>query len=308
MNRLTRLRFGLGLVLAAGAGEMRAVILADLDGTQNTTAPTDDPGWANVGSTGVYLGAFGGGYWVLTAAHVGPTTITLSTGTFTPVANSGVNVRNPDNSTSDLLLYRLSADPGLPSLTLASSAPANGSAVTTIGAGRNRDAGLSYWSVDTNGNPSGNQSGNAWIWTSLPNATGATASGYAWAAGSTLRHGTNQIDGSTVYNIGTGDTTAFTATFDAVSGDSQGATGDSGGAVFYKNGSTWELVGIMGAIGTYNNQPSGTAVFGNTTLYASVPAYYSTIVSAIPEPAEAGLWLGGLAACFCAWRRRYQRQ
>ncbi len=62
----------------------------------------------------------------------------------------------------------------------------------------------------------------------------------------------------------------------------------------------------MGAIGTYNNQPASTSVFGNTTYFASMPAYYSTIVTAIPEPAELGWWLGG-SAVFVAWRVRRRR-
>lgn len=285
-----------GLMAVVSLPVARAVIVAGLDGTQNTSAPPDDPGWANVGSSGVYLGAYSGGFWVITATHVGATSITFSTGTYTPVGGSSITVRNPDNSTTDLLLYRISSDPGLPALTLASATPANGSAVTTIGHGRNRETEQLYWSV-TGIDP-------ALVWTPLPGPTGANASGYAWAAGKTKRHGANQIDGTTTYNVGTGVTTAFSADFDAVTGESQGATGDSGGAVFYKNGSTWELVGIMGAIGTMNNQPASTAVFGNTTLYASIPAYHSFIVSSIPEPADFALGLGAMAAGCAFWRRR----
>lgn len=284
----------------------RAVIVAGLDGTQNTTAPADDPGWANVGSTGVYLGNFNGGHWVLTATHVGAGSISFSTGTYTAVSGSAITVRNGDNSTTDLLLYRISSDPGLPSLTLASAAPPAGASVVTIGDGVNRGTDQLYWSVNTNGNPSGSSSGAAWTWTQLPNSTGSNASGYAVGSGGTMRHGTNQIDGTSAYDIGTGATTAFYGDFDAVSGESQGAGGDSGGAVFYKNGTTWELVGIMGAIATYNNQPGSTAVFGNLTYYASIPAYHSFITSAIPEPADVAVWLAAVAGGFALWQRRRQ--
>ena len=50
----------------------RAVLIDSGDGTGNTTAPADDPGWSSVGRTanglnGIHLG-FG---WIVTAAHVG---------------------------------------------------------------------------------------------------------------------------------------------------------------------------------------------------------------------------------------------
>ena len=64
----------------------RALVIAGGNGTQNFTAPTgtgfsSDPGFANVGTIhglgGVYLGNYGGNYWVLTASHVGLGDLTL---------------------------------------------------------------------------------------------------------------------------------------------------------------------------------------------------------------------------------------
>src|SRR5580704_15894094 len=46
-------------------------IVAGGDGTQNTTPPADDPGFANVGIRGSGSGIYLGNGWVLTAAHVG---------------------------------------------------------------------------------------------------------------------------------------------------------------------------------------------------------------------------------------------
>jgi hypothetical protein len=299
-------RWALGWLLAASAA--RAVIIAGSDGTINTTAPGDDPGWANVGSSGVYLGSHGGGFWVLTATHLGAGSITFSSGTYAAVPGSALTIRNSNGTPTDLLLFRIAADPGLPSLTLASAAPAAGSTVVMIGDGANRAAAQSFWSVNTNGNSSGSTSGAAWTWQALPDSTGANASGYAWGSGSTKRWGTNQIDGTTTYDIGTGSTTAFYTDFDAVTGEAQGATGDSGGAVFFKNGARWELAGILGAVGTYNNQPASTAVFGDVTYVASVPAYYSTIMTAIPEPAEASAVVGCAMLALVVWRRRACRR
>jgi hypothetical protein len=101
----------------------------------NVAAPADDPGWANVGwigsASGVYLGditvpGHGAGYWVLTAAHVGAGNIVLNGTSYSPVAGSAVQLRNGDNSLTDLELFQLSANPGLPTLTLAASAPTVG--------------------------------------------------------------------------------------------------------------------------------------------------------------------------------------
>ena len=296
--------FLVGWIVATLVVPVKAVIVAGADGTINTSAPTDDPGWANVGSSGVYIGNYGGGFWVLTATHVGAGSITFSSGTYTAVGGSSIIVRNGNNSTTDLTLFRISSDPGLPSLTLSSSAPAVGTSVTTIGNGVNRGTSQLYWDVNQNGNPSGSTSGAAWTWTQLPDATGAEASGYAWGSGSAKQYGTNNIDGTASYDIGNGNTTSLYADFDAVTGESQGASGDSGGAVFVKNGGAWELVGIMGAIGTFNNQPGSHAIFGNVTYYASVPAYYSYITTAIPEPADVALWAAAIAAGFTIWWRR----
>ena len=64
--------------------------------TTNTTAPGSGAPWNHVGTiggaSGVYLGAFGDGYWVLTAAHVGLGNITLNRVTYTAVSGSGVQI------------------------------------------------------------------------------------------------------------------------------------------------------------------------------------------------------------------------
>jgi hypothetical protein len=94
-----------------------------------------------------------------------------------------------------------------------------------------------------------------------------------------------------------------------------GQSGDSGGAVFAYNVSaaTWQLVGIMGAIGTFsdtanpNGQPSGTAVFSNATFAADVAYYNAAILTAIPEPTVTGLG-GGAAALGLAGIVRFLRR
>ncbi len=61
--------------------------------------------------------------------------------------------------------------------------------------------------------------------------------------------------------------------------EAQAAVGDSGGGVFQKDGTTWELTGIMGAIGTFVGQPSQTAIFENVTYSAQLANYRSEIIA-----------------------------
>jgi hypothetical protein len=282
------LLFFLALVVASAG---RAVIVAGPDGTINTSAPPDGAPWDHVGTiggaSGVFLGSYGGGDWVITANHVGLGNFTLNSTTYTAIGGSGVQIGG-----ADLLVFQISSGPLLPNLALSASAPGLGASVTMIGNGVNRDATLLNWSVNTSGNP--------WIWTSLPDATGANASGYAWGSGNALRWGTDQISGATVFN----NTSLLSTTFDAPTGATQGASGDSGGGVFYNNGSTWELAGVMAYIGTYNSQPGSTAVFGNTTESVDISHYRSAILTAIPEPSTYAALAGLTALGFTVYRRR----
>ena len=278
-------------ILTGMAPIARAVIIEGADGTLNTTAPANGAPWDHVGSiggaTGVYLGAYGGGFWVITANHVGAADITLNSITYTAVGGSGVQIGG-----ADLLVFRLTTQPPLTSLVLSATAPIAGSNITMIGNGVNRDPSLTTWHVDVGTNPD--------TWSTIPFAGEYfTVGGYLWAGGNTMRWGPNQITGTTTFN----STTLLTSTFDAA-GDGQGATGDSGGAVFYKNGSTWELAGIMDYIGTFDGQPGATAVFGNTTMFADISVYGPAIVSAIPEPANVAMWCAGLTVLFAVWHKR----
>src|ERR1019366_9062704 len=103
----------------------RAIIVAGGDGTQNTTDPfglgSSSP-WNYVGTvngdSGVYLGDYNGGYWVITANHVGLGNITLPNGDYTAISGSGMQIGG-----ADLFVYQISSNPGLPNLTLAATAP-----------------------------------------------------------------------------------------------------------------------------------------------------------------------------------------
>ncbi len=284
----------LGLVINGGSG------------TGQTTAPGSGVPWDNVGSiggtTGIYLGTFGGSYWALTAAHVGAGNLTLGGTTYNYVAGSAVRVLNADNSNSDLVLFRLATDPGLSNLQLTSVAPSVGAGVVLIGRG-SVESSVNYWSVTNGAGPADA------VWTNLgSNPSGANASGYLLTSSIGMRWGTNNVSGSTSYDIGTGSTTALYTDFSGTAGDAQGAVGDSGGAAFAYDGSNWLLVGVMGAIGTFENQPGSTAVVGNITYLASIATYSSFITSAIPEPSTWAAAAGVLALGLVVLRRRQEKR
>ena len=118
------------------------------------------------------------------------------------------------------------------------------------------------------------------------------------------------------YTVNGRTQTGIVTEFDAQSGSSQAATGDSGGALFYKNGAAWELVGILSAVSflpalatapAFDNQPSGTVVDSNLTLAVSIPFYRGAVLAAIPEPADVGAWIAAMVGFAVSWRRRARK-
>lgn len=149
-----------------------ALILSTYDGPDtpssvNTTAPADDPGWANSGAgfSGIYLGD----QWVLTAEHVNLQEIILPSGTYEAVPGSAVILTNPAffdangngvangfgtnseslSSASDLKMIRIKPhavtgltpeqmDSEVRSITIATESVTVGTDVTAISAGARR--------------------------------------------------------------------------------------------------------------------------------------------------------------------------
>jgi hypothetical protein len=282
-----------------------AVIIVGGNGSGNISAPSPDPGWDHVGlcfgssggGTAIYLG----NQWVLTADHVGAGSVTFGSTTYGMVSGSAVRLQNADLSYTDLLMFRISSDPGMSALAISSTAAAQNWAITMIGDGLDRATDLTTWYVHTHVNP--------WDWREAWFAeANATADGYKWGSGRTQRWGTNVIsDPGVTASYGYGDVSGFGAAFDFDAGDNEAisAGGDSGGAVFYNNGTSWRLAGVILAYAHYSGQPGSTSVFGDATFAADLSVYRNQIVSLVPEPATLSLLaLGSLVfLCRSSWRR-----
>ncbi|MBX7165344.1 MAG: PEP-CTERM sorting domain-containing protein [Pirellulales bacterium] len=290
-----------------------ALIIASGNGQGNTTAPVDDPGWNNIGrlhgsgaGTFIYLG----NKKVLTAAHIGLSVVSNQSQVrfggvpYTPVANSGVRLLNPDNSQTDLLVFEIDADPGLPAVKISQSTPANGSDLVLIGEGLNRQTSQFYWDVDQS-NP------NSWAWTEVNANDPWDATGFKWGGSVTRRWGTNEMTDNDVDFVGLGSVQGFAMRFDigATTHEAAAAAGDSGGAVFYKNLVTnqWELSGVMIGVGYpdgWSNVPNQSAVSGGAhTLAADLSVYRDQIVALVPEPGTIVLMVSGLPLIWLARRR-----
>ena len=291
------------VALALGIGLPRtawSVVINTTTGTGNTTAPADDPGWANVGVLGIGTGVYLGNDWVLTTKQVGGGSIVLNGGTYAMLAGSGTQLTNGGSpgktALTNLYLFRLATTPvGLGSVAIASSS-GTGAAVTMIGAGLDRGA-FTQWNINTAATP--------WIWTEVP--SGGNAAGYQTLSTREMRWGTNTV-GSVGGWIASeyGDTNFVSTTFSYVGSDStvaQAAYGDFGGGVFHKNGSTWELTGLMVGVAGFSGQPDPeeNAVYGNDTIVADLSFYRPQIMAIVPEPHPMVLAASGLGG-LVLWR------
>jgi len=279
-----------------------ATVIRSVDGRGNTSAPGDDPGWDNVGALGsagaVYLGNRG----VLTAAHVwneSLSAVNFAGASYGIVAGSWIGLHDPDDpgTKADLGLLRItSAPPTLANLRISQSIP-NASEVVGIGFGQDRAASETSWDSD-------------WNEVSPPGAY----TGFKLEATHTKRWGENYVDGTEPIGIGSPyKTHALVMDFDQFGGagddEMQAVPGDSGGGLFYKNGSDWELAGIWIARTTYSQhepkQPETTAVYGNMSLAADLSQYRGQIMAIVPEPSMLVMLLGVGMGClvWSFWRR-----
>ncbi|HBZ69871.1 MAG TPA: hypothetical protein DEP35_09105 [Deltaproteobacteria bacterium] len=254
--RVDRLLALTTLVVATVAAPVSALVIVSDRDSESVTAPTDDPGWANVGTIGGLTGIYLGSGWTLTASHVGTGPVVLGGHTFSAAPDTTVQLRNRDGSLADLIVFRIQGAPHLPRLRIARATPQVGTPVVLIGNGRNRGAPVSW---------SGHE-------------------GFAWGTASALRWGTN-----TVFKSGgrVNSTEAFVTQFrkdGATPHEAQAAVGDSGGAVFVKVQGEWWLAGVLFMVAAADKQPPETALYGNFTVSADLARYRPQIEKLMAEP------------------------
>ncbi len=296
---------GFTLSVVSFASTASAVVVAGTTG--NTTAPADDPGWLNVGSSNSASAVYLGNRWVITAFHVngnGSQPVVINGNAYTPVPGTVTQLTNNGtpgmSANADLVVFQINGDPGLPGLQISASSPVVGDDLVMIGNGLNREASRTFWQV-TQQAGAGND-----IWTETLGAH--NVEGFKAGAGAAKRWGTNDAEFvNQNVNDGVGDNRSFISRFDDDIGgrpnEAQAILGDSGGGVFRKVGGQWELSGIMLAVGTFgnpgafDNPPANTAAFGqHVTIAADLSFYRSQILAltAVPEPSSALMLAGGV--------------
>lgn len=270
--------------------------------TGNTTAPVDDPGFANIGTLNGASAIYLGNRWVLTASHVGSGAVVFG-GTSYAVSGPVTQLNNMGTSgmtsQTDMILFQINADPGLPSLTISPGAPAPGDDLVMIGNGTNRNSFRSYYTV-VQGPGAGDD-----LWTAVGGPGPGVEELFLPSSGNAVRWGTNDVDSVALnVNAGSGSVRSFATVFDddpsGRPNEAQGVLGDSGSGVFCKVGATWQLLGMTHAIGGiagYDNIPASPAssVIGDSATFIADLSFYRTqILTVIPEPGSATLAAAGL--------------
>jgi len=277
----------LALLSLWAARPAAAVVIVTGDGSGNTTAPPDDPGWANVGYLGSASAVYLGDGFVLTDAHVGVGDVTFGGVAYTPVAGSGTQLQNPSGTGltqyTDLELFRLTTDPDLPALQIVAASPAIGASVTMIGAGNTRDPDEVGWQRVSND--------GTVTWTQVAAGQG-DINGYYATGSRTMRWGMNTIYGNeTSIRSSTGLDIFVLSTYftenSPTNFEAQVVSGDSGGGLFTKVDNQWQLAGILNSIGPLSGQPNDSAVFGDLSYSVDLSKYrqqIETIMNSATHP------------------------
>ena len=255
-------------------GQTQAVIIS---GTGTDTAPTDAfPYWDNVVYRGDGSAVYLGNYWVMTAHHVGVGDIVVAGTTYKLATGSGVRVKNSDGSDTDMEMFRIVTDPGLPSITLNTQALQYNNTVRMIGYGWNREETQREWDGAWHTPP---QTGTAYTGFKL---TGTTVRTKRWGENKIT---TQSLDVITSSANGLCHSFATDWSVNGGSNEAQATIGDSGGAAFiYRPASqTWQLAGLIQAIGPSPGQPWNVYVYGNETYMADIRLYTNQINAAMGQ-------------------------
>lgn len=295
---------------------MSARAVVNISGNVNNTAAGLDPGFGFFGNVGVVNTSGSGIYlsdgWVLTANHVAgslPLTATFGGIPYATQPGSWQRITNPTgmglSTYTDMVVFRLATTLALPTVNLASLTPALADTAVMVGNGRVQENAETFW-VHTIVIGNNNDT-----WTETPPGT-PNREGYETTGIHEVRWGVNDVATSSLLtaNVGTipspVDVRYFATSFDGseYENEAQAVVGDSGGAAFIYNGTSWDLAGMMFSVSTYENQPGGTtsAILGQQTAIADIASYRTQILAIVPEPSSFLLALLGLLG-FCKRRR-----
>ena len=275
-----RFAAALGLILvAAGAVPPLCGVVSVGDLSVQQARPADDPGWDSVVTPSTASGVYLGNRWVLTAGHVGfPANIVGSTGVIASQPGSWIRLCSPDGAAeTDLALFRLAADPGLPVAKTITRPLSLGTDIVLIGFGLQRGAAASY---DAN-----------WVLGGTPvKYTGFQAAGWgrSW--------GRNRISGVVDADYGWGPCRVYAAAFDKPgTGDSTTAEAmiaacDSGGAIFAREDGQWRLAGTLVAFPDLPGQPYFTAIWGNDSWAMELSTYKTQIDAVLALADGYSIW------------------
>ena len=231
-------------------------------GTGHTTAPEADPGWGNVGVMSIGSGAYLGDGWVIAPYHVyqhnptGGRYVDLDQ-RYYEIPNTAHRIEYSPTTDADLMMFRIEGDPDLPLVEISSSIPLD-KEVIIIASGRSRVGDLVEFASGHEGYHTSPVREKRWG----RNMTGA----YTSSASSSF-----------------GRTNSFTTSFDSPGlGDDecQLVAKDSGGGVFVKSGSSWELAGLALAAGgpySYVGNVVTDPVYGAYNKHAALATYRSQI-------------------------------
>lgn len=301
-------------LLALSTFPVQAVVT--ISGNVNNTAAGLDPGFGFFGNVGVVntsgSGIYLGDGWVLTANHVAgslPATATFGGIPYATQPGSWQRITNPTGMGlsvyTDMVVFRLATTLVLPAVNLSSLTPALAESTILVGNGRIQEEDPTSWIRTVLGGT------NDDTWTETPPGV-PNITGYQTTGAHEVRWGMNDVASSSVQtvNVGTIPTPVhvryFTTSFDdpGYADEAQAVVGDSGGAAFIYNGSSWELAGMMFSVSTYENQPGGTtsAIIGQQTAIADIASYRNQILAIVPEPSALLLGLVSLLG-FCKRKR-----
>jgi len=263
-----------------------ALVYKGYPGTGHTTAPYGLSAWDNIGEMTLGAGIYLGDGWVLTPYHVyqhthpegGDSLSYLDLDQrYHEISGTAERIEYSPGVDADLIMFRINGNPDLELINISRNAPLD-KEVTIIAAGRTRL----------------NRSNENWGEVTWPGGY----AGFETESERAKRWGENETRNYThvlLQDLRWGQTNTLITDFNAsgAAAEAQPVDRDSGGGLFVEKGNSWELAGVVLAIGTptvYSGPDARfNAVYNNGAFYGNLAAYRSRIedIRLIPLPGDA---------------------